>query len=199
VSSLRSSIHCTDRTFRPLKVEALTQPHRPLRTPCSSRCRPEVQRCVCVCWQVSKKSKLHNFKLCSIWKFVLIHRKMRLVLKNCQRSEFAHLWLKLNIYFWFLSETSDVKQTKILTTCKIWCISVKDSRRNLSETHLIKNEAGICTSLKFHFYFSFRWSPRTKLMLLNFYFIYILCRRVDKNGATFRICAIFASSLFRKQ
>jgi len=34
VSTLWSSIHCTDRTLCPLKVEALTQPHRSLRTPC---------------------------------------------------------------------------------------------------------------------------------------------------------------------
>jgi len=36
--TLWSSIHCTDRTLRPLKVETLTQLHRSLRTPCSSRC-----------------------------------------------------------------------------------------------------------------------------------------------------------------
>ena len=49
VSILWSSIHCTDWTLRPLKVEALTQPHRPLRTPCSSRCRLQSTVCVCVC------------------------------------------------------------------------------------------------------------------------------------------------------
>jgi len=42
--TLWSSIHCTDWTLRPLKVEALTQPHRPLHTPCSSRCCLQVYR-----------------------------------------------------------------------------------------------------------------------------------------------------------
>ena len=44
MSTLWSSIHCTDRTLRPLKVEALTQPHRPLRTPRLSRCCLQVYR-----------------------------------------------------------------------------------------------------------------------------------------------------------
>jgi len=49
VSTLWSSIHCTDRTLRPLKVEALTQPHRSLRTPCY---RGAVYSLQCVCRQV---------------------------------------------------------------------------------------------------------------------------------------------------
>jgi len=42
------------RSLRPLKVEALTQLHRPLRTSCSSRCRLQSTASVCVCVCVVK-------------------------------------------------------------------------------------------------------------------------------------------------
>ena len=39
----------TWRSTRGWSFSSLTQPHRPLRTPRSSRCRLQVYRCVCVC------------------------------------------------------------------------------------------------------------------------------------------------------
>jgi len=73
--------------------------------------------------------------------------------------------LKSDIYFILFSETADVE----LTACKTRCDSIKNSGRNLSTSDAMNAKTRICASLKYDFYFRYRWSPTTKSAVLNFY------------------------------